>query len=287
MKRSTKLIRVLGLGLACAAAALMSAGRITAAAGVQRTVYFSAVDANGAAVSDLTAADLTVKEGGKDRAIDAVAAATGPLQVAMIVDDAGSGAFQAGVAKFLELTQRKAEVAITALEPQPMKVMDFTGSFDEFRTAIGRVGPRGKVTTVGEQIMSAVEAAAKDLQKRKAARPAIIVMTVGGEQQQSNDAEPALKALKESGASLNLVYLTGLELGKVLGDGPRQSGGMTLEVSNGVPPGPVLEKIAQTLMHQYVLTYTLPDGVKPSEKLALSTSRKGVKLLAPSKIADK
>ena len=91
------LTRKLTLSAACAALALASTGRVIAKADVVRTVYFSAIDAKGVLVTDLTAAELSVKEGGKDRAITAVAPATAPLQVFLIVDDAGSGAFQAGV----------------------------------------------------------------------------------------------------------------------------------------------------------------------------------------------
>ena len=45
------------------------AGRLTAKpAETPRTVYLSAVDGKGAPVTDLTTADLVVKEGGQDRA---------------------------------------------------------------------------------------------------------------------------------------------------------------------------------------------------------------------------
>jgi hypothetical protein len=136
-------------------------------------------------------------------------------------------------------------------------------------------------------MLGAIAEAAKELQKDKAARPAIIVLTVGGEKAQSNEADPTLNALKNSGASLSVVYLAGLELGKVLGDGPKQLGGTSQQISGGVVPGPVLAKVADALLHQYVLTYTLPEGVKPNERLSLTTTRKGVTLLAPSRLPDK
>jgi hypothetical protein len=275
------------LSLACAALTLTPTSRVAAGAGVLRTVYFSAADASGAAVGDLTPADLAVKEGGKERAIDSVGPATEKMQVFLLVDDGGSGAFQGSVAQFIETTQGRAQVSISALNPQPMRLTEFTENFDEFKTAIGRLGPRGKIQTVGEQIIGAVEFAAKELVKRKAARPSIVVMTVGGEQPQSTEADPALNALKASGASLSVVYLRGVELGKVLGDGPKRSGGMAQDVSAGVALGPVLDKIAQNLLHQYVLTYTLPEGTKPNERFELTTSRKGVTLLAPSRVPDK
>ena len=47
------------------------------------------------------------------------------------------------------------------------------------------------------------------------------------------------------------------------------------------------EMLGDELMHQYLVTYTLPDGVKPSEKLSVSVKRKGVTLRAPTRIPDK
>jgi hypothetical protein len=254
---------------------------------VTRTVYFSAVDGSGAQVTDLTAADLAVKEGGKDRQIVAVKPATAPMTVFLLVEDAGSGWFQAGVAQFIQATFGRAVFAISVLNPQPVKVADFTMDGDTLRAAIGRMGQRGKIPADAEQIIAAVSDAAKELQKRKAARASIIVLTVVGEKALADQADEAINALKASGASLNVVYLTGLDLGKVLGDGPKQSGGVIQQVNGNATVAPILAKLADTLLHQYVLTYNLPEGVKPNEKLSLTTSRKGVTLLAPSRIPDK
>lgn len=252
-----------------------------------RTVYFSALDAKGGSVTDLAAADLAVKEGGKDRAVASVAAATEPIQVSLLVDDGGTGAFQGSVAEFLNSMMGHGQFAIRAFNPQPSRLNDFTEDFGTLKIALDGIGPRGKVNTVGEQMMGAVAEAATELQKRKAARAAIVVLTVGGEQAQSSQAEPALTALKNSGASLSVVHIAGIELGQVLGDGPKRSGGVVQQIGGGVVPGPVLAKIAQNLLTQYVLTYTLPDGVKPNERLTLTTTRKGVTLLAPSHVPDK
>lgn len=254
---------------------------------VTRTIYFSAVDAKGAPVTDLTEADLAVKEGGKDRPIAAVKPATAPMHLYLLVDDAGTGAFQAGVAQFIQATFGRALFAISVLSPQPINVADFTADGDTLRAALGRMGQRGKIPGDGEQIIAAVSDAAKELQKRKAARASIVVLTVVGEKALSDQSDEALNALKSSGASLNVVYLTGLDLGKVLGDGPKQSGGMIQQVNGHGVSGPVLATIADNLMHQYVVTYNIPDGVKLNERLALTTTRKGVTLIAPSRLPDK
>jgi hypothetical protein len=256
--------------------------------GVVRTVYFSARDAKGTPVTDLTASDLSLKEGDKDYAIVSVAAATAPIQVSLLVDDAGTGAFQAAVAQFLETMFGHGQFAIWAFNPQPSKLTaDFTEDADALKKALTLIGPRGKITTMGQQMMGAVGEAATELQRHKASRAAIIVLTVGGEQAQSHEAEPALNALKNSGASLNVVTLAGINVGPVLGDGPKRSGGVTQQIAGGNVPATVLSKIADNLLQQYVLTYNLPDGVKPNERLSLTTSRKGVTLLAPSRVPDK
>jgi hypothetical protein len=263
------------------------AGGPSGGADVLRTVYFSASDAKGVPVTDLTAADLAVKETGKDRVIAGVEPATAPMQVSILVDDGGTGAFQGAVGQFVDTMLGHGQFSIRAFNPQPSRLTDFTEDVAALKTGLDGIGPRGKINTAGEQMVDAVAEAVKELQQRKAARPAIIVLTVGGEKAQSHEAEPTLNALKNSSGSLSVVYLAGLELGQVLGDGPKRSGGMIQQIGGGVVPGPVLAKVADALLHQYVLTYTLPDGVKPNEKFSLTTSRKGVTLLAPSRLPDK
>jgi hypothetical protein len=254
---------------------------------VLRTVYFSAVDANGAHVTDLTAADLTVKEGGKERPVAAVQPATAPMDVFLLVDDGGLGAFRAAVAQFLQTMLGRGQFAISVLSPQPIKVANFTADVGVLRAALDRMAPRGRVQPDNEQIVEAVADAARELQKRNTPRRSIVVLTVGGEKPSSDMADDAVNALKNSGASLNVVHVSGFDLGKVLGDGPRQSGGLIQHTTGSGPIAPLVAKIADNLLHQYVLTYNIPDGVKLNEKLSLTTSRKGVTLLAPSRLPDK
>lgn len=275
------------LPVLAAAIAMPVGARAVASDEMLRTVYFSAIDGKGGAVMDLTADDLTVKEGGKDRAIRGLEPATAPLAVSLLVDDGGSGAFQPAVAQFLQTLFGHGVFAIRVLNPQASKLTDFTDDASALKAALGGIGPRGRVTSIGEQIIEAVSDAAKELQQHKAVRPAIVVITVGGEQLQADQANNALNALKSSGASLSVLHLTGLQLGGVLGDGPGRSGGMMQSVASGVVPGPALARIADNLLHQYALTYVLPDGVKPNERLSLTTRRKGVTLLAPTRVPDK
>ena len=74
---------------------------------------------------------------------------------------------------------------------------------------------------------------------------------------------------------------------KVLGDGPKQSGGRHEEMiaTAGVPKA--LQLVADDLLNQYVVSYSLPAGVKPSGKIAVAVGRRGVTLRAPTRVPDR
>ena len=252
-----------------------------------RTVFVSAVDGKGASVTDLTAADLTVKEGGKDRAVTSLQAATGPVQLCILVDDGGSGSFQAGVVSILNRMIGHAEYAISLLNPQPVRLAEYVTDPPTLNAALSKLIQRGRIQQDGEQLIEAVSWSAKDLAKRKAPRPVIIVLTNGGEPMASEARDAILADLKASGTSLNVIYINGVGFGKVLGEGPKNSGGVLENASSNQAIDTAMAKIANNLLHQYVLTYTLPDGTKPDERLQVSATRKGITLLAPTRIADK
>lgn len=258
-----------------------------ARAEVTRKVHISATDAKGAPVTDLTAADITVKEGGKERPVASLQPAVAPMHVAILVDDAGTGAFQSAVAQFLQKSLGHGQFSISLLSPQAAQVVDFTEDVDALKNALGRLGARGRLQPDGDQMVEAIADSAKTLQQRKAERPVILALTIAGGQLHSVTPENVLTTLRLSGAALNVVFVTGADLGMVMGDGPKQSGGRIEQAGTGPAIVSAAAKIAYALQHQYLLTYTLPDGVKMSDRITVATSRKGITLTSPSRIADK
>ena len=101
--------------------------------GLTRKIYVTAVDRNGAVVENLTAADVEVKEGGKAREILAFRPATAPMEIAVIVDDNGTGLFRVSVARFIEALLGKAEFSIITVAGQPRKLTPFTPNSDFLR----------------------------------------------------------------------------------------------------------------------------------------------------------
>jgi hypothetical protein len=259
----------------------------SARAEITRKVYISAIDRHGAPVTDLTAAEITVKEGGKERTVAGLAPATTPMQVAILIDDEGTGAFQVAVAQFVQKTLGRAQFRIILLNPQASQIVDFTEDVDALKTGIGRLGARGRMQPDGDQILDGIASAAKALRQRKAERPVIVTMTIAGGKPEGIEPTDVLTAVRLSGAQLNVVYVARADLGMVMGDGPQQSGGRIEQAGAGNGIVPAVLRIADALQHQYLLTYTLPDGVKLSDRLNVDTTRKGIALTAPSRIADK
>ena len=235
-----------------------------------RRVYISVVDAAGQPVPDLTAADLTVKEGGKAREIVKVVPATGTIQIAILVDDNGTGIFRYAVGKFIEALLGRAEFAISTVTGQTLKIVDYTASAQALSEAIGKLNAR-PATNDGGQLLDGIAETAKELEKRKAARPVIVALTVGGEEHSTLPAHHVLDKLRQSGAALHVLAVANtalrsqsnpttagallgenMNLGEVLGDGPKQSGGRRDEIvaATGIATG--LQQLAESLKHQYL-----------------------------------
>ena len=282
MKRTTIFV------LAAVALGFVAGDRTSAALAEQtRTVHVSATDSKGAPITDLAAADLVVKEGGKERQVVSVTPATAPMQVEILVDDGGTGGFQAGVAQFLQATFENGEFSISLLSPQAAMIVDYTRDAAALNQAVGRLGFRGKIVPDNTQVPAAIAMSAGKLRARRAQRPVILVLTLSGESRDVDNPDAVLDSLKNSGAMLNVIVATGASSGMILGDGPRQSGGRIEPIGGSSAIGPAIEKIVGHLKQQYVVSYTLPDGVKPNDRVNVTTRRKGVTLRAPSRVPDK
>jgi len=268
-----------------------------------RRVYVSAVDKDGNVVTDLTPADLTVKDG-KPRNVLNVEAAQAKMQIAILVDDNGTGLFRVAVARFIESLLGRAEFSISTVTGQTMKLVDYTTDPRELSEAITKLGVR-PATNDGNQLLDGITGTSLDLAKRKAGRPVIVALTVGGDDVTPMQPDDALDDLRKSGAQLYVVSVLnsamrqttaptrasdmlneGHALHAVLGDGPKRSGGVRQEISAmaGVDPG--LHKLADLLKGQYVVEYSLSGG-KSSNRLDLSSKRKGLTLRAATHLPEK
>ena len=226
-----------------------------------RTVFASVVTKDGTPVTDLTAADFEVKEGGRVQEISSVKLATTPLRLHTIVSDGGTGAFQLGVLRLVQALQVPAEFAFTSVLVQPERLTGFTDSPQRVGEALQRLGKRSSVTG-GNQLMEAIRAPSKTSPRKTSGRCCSSCASAT-KRASTISADTIRDALRDTGTTMYVVSRSGaskgglsyagssgtpaeiaqrqmnaadladaaLNLNLVLGDGSRDSGGYQQEIS--------------------------------------------------------
>jgi hypothetical protein len=300
------------IGLVTAGALIAGANAGVAAQGAaesSRTVHVTATNNKGDAVTDLRAAEFEVKVGGKKLEVVTAEPARVPMRIALVVSDAGTGGFQGGLTHFIQRLMGRAEFALISLVVQPEIIADYSSDGSVLGAGLRRLGPRGLQR--GAQLLETIHDVTKHVQ-REGTRAVIVVVRVGGEATTTLSGRVVRDQLRKSGAILYVISTVGaqraapsaaregiskeqaqlhddeaiesaLNLGTVLGDGVRESGGRHVQVLSTTLI-PTMEQLGDELLNQYVLSFVLPNGVKPTDKLSVSSKRKGVTVRAPSRL---
>lgn len=281
------------------ALAPLASGSVAApAAPTTRTVHVTVTDGKGTAVTDLDAAELVVKEGGKEREVVRAEPAPGRLRVALAVEErlVGDSSIRLGLFEFVKRLAGAADISLITVGLRNQTVVDFTGDANTVLEAINRLtlNPRPD-SNLNEGVLEIADAFAAT----RAERPALVVVALSGGQA-GVDPRNVLDKLGASGATMHAVTLEGGasaagvdsmrdESGReqVLGDGPKQSGGRRHEITVTAAATKALQTVAGDLLAQYAITYVLPDGVKPNKRVSISAKRRGVSLRAPSIVPER
>jgi hypothetical protein len=276
--------RIAAVVLACGAIlADASAVSVSAAAPTTRTVYVTVVDDNGRAVPGLTPADFVVKESGKEREIASVAPASEKMRLALMFARSLSGQtyVRQGLATFINRVCPSAEIALFMITQRAEKVVDFTSDPNVLVDAIRNL-PLSQ-STASAVVPDAIAEVAKQFEKAKPARPVIVLATT--EQGLAvEDPEFILSQIARSKAQFWGVSVGSGSGSMGIGDGPKQSGGRLVPIMTltGFQTG--VQQVADDLSSQYLITYTLPDGVKTSDRITVSLKKPGATLRAPSRV---
>jgi hypothetical protein len=265
-------------------------------------VYISALDRSGVPVQDLAVEDLQIREGSTAATVQAAAIASDPLHIGIIVDDNGTGLFRAPLARFVQRMEGRAVMALRVVVGQTMKLVEFTSSVDLMMRGIATLNARPG-TPDGGQLLEGISEAARELDRLEAVRPVIIALTVGGQEHSTVRSDDVLDQLRKSGAALHVFSVAGsairapvtaaaprdllqenMHLQRVLGDGPKQSGGRNEQIVAAAGALAQLQNLATELMGQYRVTYTVPAGSRRSDRLHVSVRRKDVVLRAPARL---
>jgi len=266
---------------------------------IVRTVFVTVTDGNGAAVPDLTPADFTIKEGGKEREIVKAVRATGRMRLALMAEERllGDGGVRNGLFEFMKRVQPQAEMAFITIGLRNTTLVDYTTDLSKMVAALNglSLNPPPQ-SNLSEGILDI----SKTLEKEHPDRPVIVVIAVSGGQSGGASANEVLNQLRQSGAMMNAVTIatsqgsTGVggladesNREQVIGDGAKQSGGRRVEVTATIAVPKGLQQIASDLDAQYMIQYTLPEGVKADRRVNVSLKRRGLSMRAPTMIPDR
>jgi hypothetical protein len=291
------------LGAAPVAAA-QDAATAAVREGVARNIYVTVVDDKGAVPADLTPQEVEVKEDGTARTVLAVGPATQTMQIVLLVDDSGPGIndVREGVAGFIRIVQRTAEIAIVSTAKQNTVLLDFTSDPGALMGGVNRLVTR---TTTGGYQLEAIRESANTLKRREAPRPVIVVLALEGKEYSSLSPKMVLDDLRRSGALVHVVSVgkpsmktmtswnqrptdsihealdETIARSTVFAEAPRRSGGRLEQVgqASGIPTR--LATIAYELRDQLMVTYGRAQSAKPAEKIEVSVKRRGMRVRAP------
>lgn len=260
-------------------------------------IYVSVVDAKGAPATGVTAEDFRVREDGTAREVLKAGPATEPLTVALLIDDsqAASPALQMireAVEAFIASLAGKGEMSVVSIGERPTIVVDYTTDQKRLQDGAKRIFPR---SGAGAYLMDAIVDVSRGMQKRKAARPVIVVLMMENSVEFSNrHYDNVLSELAKGGAALHVVSL-GQPSGslsdelrnrdQVVAIGTERTGGRRDNVLALTAAAPKMKQLAQELLNQYVVRYARPDTLIPPEKVEVTVARPGVTARARTRTA--
>ena len=126
------------------------------------------------------------------------------MQIVLLVDDSGPGIrdVREGVAGFIRIVQRTAEIAIISTAKQNTVLVDFTSDPGALINAVNRLTTR---TTTGGYQLEAIRESALTLMRRSAGRPVIVVLALEGKEYSSLSSKTVLDDVRRSGALVHVI----------------------------------------------------------------------------------
>jgi len=272
-------------------AMLLPASPVLAQA-TERTVYASVVDKNDAPVTGLAASEFIVREDDTAREVLRVSPATEPMHIAVLVDTSQAMEehmldVRTALRSFFKQVAGKHEIALIGLGERPTVLSDYTHDAARLEKAVGSVFSR---SGSGTYILDAIVEAANGLQKRKPARPHIIVYAAKGPEFSERSHQSVVDALRESGATLHTLMLnrTGAaigsreeqELAQAVANGTKATGGRREDLLTPMALADRLQSLANELENQYQVVYARPSRLVPPKSLDVTVKRPNVTVRA-------
>jgi VWFA-related protein len=275
--------------LAVAAAVVFSIGLLRTVAptaqAIQRSIYASVLDKEGAPVPNLGPEDFVVREDNRAREILRVEPATAPMQVALLVDN--SQRSSPSIRDIREATNEfikgmtsgvvRNEIAVVAVAERPTMVVDYTVDQPKLLAGAGRIFTQ---PGSGAYLLDGLFETSQGFKKREATRPVIVAISTNGPELSNRYHDQIISALRGVGASFHIVMVgaaptdflstEGRERALTLSKGSDETGGRYDNVLAASALSDRLKQVANELTHQYLVTYARPQTLIPPEHVVIT-----------------
>jgi Ca-activated chloride channel homolog len=263
-----------------------------------RRVYVSVVNSKGAPVPGLTAADFVVREDRTAREVLSAEPATDPLQIALLVDDSEAATsmiqpLREAITNFIQKLQGKAEIALITFGERPTTIVEYTNNQELLKKGIGRIFAK---PSAGPYLLEAIVEASRGLERRKAARPVIVAITIEGIEFSNQHYQPVLESIERSGATLHVLSVGSPSSSQtdemrnrnmVIAEGTERTGGRREQVLADSALPETMRELADELLNQYVVTYGRPETLIPPQRIEVTSTRADVKVRARTRVSGR
>ncbi|MBL8141545.1 MAG: VWA domain-containing protein [Acidobacteria bacterium] len=253
------------------------------------TAYVSALDARGAILDALAPADVVVREDGVAREVLRVTPATDPLQVVLLVDNSAAtrdmmADIRRALPTFFTALGDSTEVTLVTIADRPTVAVAATTSRAALQRGVERLFPQ---PSAGSYVMDAIVETSRDLEKRGATRPVIVVVTTDGVEFSNVQADAAIDAMISAGAALHVVIVNtsaasamatdeGRQRAMLYDRGVRATGGQRLDLLTSQSFEKTLQTLATELTRQFKVVYARPVSLIPPERVTIGAARDAI-----------
>ena len=245
---------------------------------VQRSMYVSVYGEDGTPLEGLDERNFVVLEDGVEQDILHARRATGPMQVAVLIDTSTAARqvlsdFRRGLDTFVAALPGN-EIALYTFGGPRFVLVPATSDADRLRDGIARLSTRPQSASY---LLGALSDTARGFVDRDAPRPVIVTLTTNGVDFSDEDPEEVARLLQAEGIPMHAVVVRTASIrmrftdtfglaampswanrgrDHVLDAGPRRTGGLRIDLSARSGIGAAMERMAAELTNQYEVLFT-------------------------------